>query len=334
VVIVDNRENHRRPAAVAVFCRQHQTARLAVVVRALEPVFLRDAMRAGVTECIPEPISSQVLDEALRRMLADGPADSSGQLIAFVGAKGGVGTTTLAVNTAAALAKNSKEDVLLIDLNIGLGDTSLLLGVEPRFSVADALENVHKVDASFFEGIVEKAASGVHLLGSGADNLRTFVDEARLRTLLEAVTRAYPVTVLDVSRSDAGLLNALDLATKLAVVTTHDLASLRQGGRLVDRLRQRYGGTRVSVILNRTDRSSTIADADVERAVGGHVEHRLPSDYRTATEALNAGRPFVLESQKGLASACRTLALDLAGVVKERKERPPSVLTRFVLRRT
>ena len=332
-VVVDLRRSGHLPSAVPAFCRLHPTARVALVVKALEPAFMLEAMRAGASECIPEPITAQVVDDALRRMLADVTTESSGQVIAFVGAKGGVGTTTLAVNSAAALAKSANGDVLLVDLNIGRGDAALLLGAEPRFSIVDALENVHKVDASFFAGVVEKTPSGVHLLSSGTDRLQPAIAEHRLRVLLEAAARTYRVTVLDVPRFDAAVLNTLDVATRIAVITTQELASLRHAGSLSDSVRQRYGDARVTVILNRGDRDAMITHADVERTTGVSVTHRIPSEYRAAIEAVNAGRPLVLESQNRLATACRTLARDLAGLSKERTARQSSVLTRFVLRR-
>ena len=333
-VVIDLRGITQVPPAVPAFCRHHPTASVAFVVKSLEPAFMLEAMRAGVSELIPEPITAQVLDDALRRLMADDEDDSTGRLIAFVGAKGGVGTTTLAVNTAAALAKSARNEVLLADLHVGLGDAAIMLGVEPRFSVANALENAHKVDASFFEGLVEKTSSGVHLLGSGSDGHAPVVDESRLRALIDAAVRAYRITVVDVPRNDGAVLNALDAAAKIAVVTNHELASLRHAGQLADRLRQRYGGSRIVVVLNRADRNSTISDSDLERAVGGAVSHRLPSDYRTVIDALNSGEPFVVEAQGRLAAAQRSLAADLAGELKERPSRPSGGLTRLMLRRT
>lgn len=333
-IVIDLRGITQVPPAVPVFCRHHPAARVAFVVKALEPAFMLEAMRAGVSELIPEPITAQVLDDALRRLISEDGDETTGRLIAFVGAKGGVGTTMLAVNTAASLAKSAKNEILLADMHIGFGDAAIMLGVEPRFSVVNALENSHKVDASFFEGLVEKTSSGVHLLASGSDSHGPPVDETRLRALLDAAVRAYKVTVVDMPRNDGAALNALDAAAKIAVVTTHELSSLRHAGQLADRLRQRYGSSRIVVVLNRADRNSTISDTDLERAVGGAVVHRLPSDYRTVIDALNSGEPYVIEAQGRLTIAQRSLAADLAGEPKERTERPSGGLTRLMLRRT
>lgn len=332
-LVLDIRRSAEVPAGLAAFCRQHPACRVAVVMTTLDPALMLEAMRAGVSECIAEPITGQVLEEALRRLVALEPPATAGQVIAFIGAKGGVGTTTLAVNTAAALARATKADVLLIDLHIGHGDAALYLGAEPRFSVGDALANVHKVDASFFAGLVERSVPGVSLLSSGTDQSPNGTDEGRLRQLLDAAGRMYGVTVLDVPRFDPASLNTLDAATTIVVVTTQELASLRSASHVAETLRQRYGSSRVKVLLNRVDRESMIAQGDVERAAGGPVAHRIPSDYRAAVEALNAGRPLVLDGDSRIGASMSAVARDLAGVAKERTKKQTGMLTRFVLRR-
>jgi pilus assembly protein CpaE len=102
---------------------------------------------------------------------------------------------------------------------------------------------------------------------------------------------------------------------------------------MAEMLRQRYGATRVKVVINRFQRDAVIAHDDVERVIGGEVKHLIPSDYRVALAALNAGRPVVLDKESRLAGAFVTLAKDLAGIVKERVARPSSVLGRLAFRR-
>jgi len=332
-LVLDIRRSGEVPAGLSAFCRQHPACRVAVVMTTLDPALMLEAMRAGVSECIAEPITGQVLEQALQRLVALEPPATAGQVIAFVGAKGGVGTTTLAVNTATALARATKADVLLIDLHVGHGDAALYLGAEPRFSVRDALANVHKVDASFFAGLVERSASGVNLLSSGTSPSPERTDENRLRQLLDAGARMYGVTVLDVPRFDPGSLNTLDAATTIVVVTTHDLASLRSAGDVAKTLRQRYGSARVKVVLNRLDRESMITREDVDRAAGGSLAHQIPSDYRAAVEALNAGRPLVLNPDSRVGASMTALARELAGVANDRPKKQTGILTRFVLRR-
>ena len=208
----------------------------------------------------------------------------AGQVFAFVGAKGGVGTTTVSVNTATMLARAAKADVLVIDLHLAHGDAALLLGVEPRFSVIDALENVHRVDESFFSSVVE-AKAGVDLLASSDRMTTGGVDLERVRALIEFASSRYRYTVLDVPRSDMGMLDALEIASSVVVVTTQELPSLKSAGRLAHMLRTRYGAARVTTVMNRFDRRSGIAHSDVERVIGDAVKHLIPSDYRMALRA-------------------------------------------------
>ena len=163
-------------------------------------------------------------------MLTNVLPQAAGQVFAFIGAKGGVGASTLAVNTAAALGRESQNHVLLIDLHTGHGDAALFLGVEPRFSVLDALENIHRVDESFFSGVVEKAVSSVHLLASPTRPRPGGVDPKRMRALLESAAQMYRTTVLDVPRSDMTMIDSLDHATTIVVVTSQEICVASQCG--------------------------------------------------------------------------------------------------------
>jgi len=333
VLVVDVRGRDHLPAGLAAFRRQHPGAGAVLVVSSLDPRLMLEGMRAGVNECVTEPVTAKALDDAVRRVLTSTIPEPAGQVFAFVGAKGGVGTSTLAVNTAAALGRVSREPVLLIDLHNGHGDDAVFLGVEPRFSVLDALENIERVDESFFAGIVEKTEAGVHLLASPNQPRPGGIDARRARALLESAAQMYRVTVLDVARSDMTLLDSLDAATTIVVATSQEIASLRNAARMAAMLRSRYGATRVKVVINRFQRDAVIAHDDVERVIGGEVKHLIPSDYPVALAALNAGRPVVLDKESRLARAFVTLAKDLAGIVKERVARPSSVLGRLAWRR-
>ena len=332
VLVVDARGRDQLPAGLSAFRRQHPSAGAVLVVSSLDPRLMLEAMRAGVTECVAEPLTAQALDEAVRRVLTN-TTEAAGQVFAFVGAKGGVGTTTMAVNTAAALGRVAKGEVLLIDMHMAHGDGAVFLGVEPRFSIIDALENIHRMDESFFAGVVEKTETGVHLLASSPRPRHVPVDAAKICALLEAASRMYRMTVLDVPRSDMTILDSLDVVTNVVVVTSQEIASLRNAANMAETLRNRYGTGRVKVAINRFHRESVIAHADIERAVGGAVEHLIPSDYRSAIEALNAGRPLAMDRESKLGLAFQRFAKDLAGVAKEQVERPSGVLGRLAWRR-
>jgi pilus assembly protein CpaE len=288
-------------------------------------------MRAGVSECVPEPLTSQALDAAMRRVIKDAGATSC-QVFAFVGAKGGIGTSTLAVNTAATLARGKKGDVLLIDLHASHGDAAVFVGAEPRFSVIDALENSHRLDDALFRSLIEQTKCGVDLLASSDRVLHASTDSARTRGLLEFVTRRYSYVVLDVPRSDVSVLDALETVTSLVVVGSQEIGALKNAARMIHTFGQRYGSARIRFVVNRFDSRADIGQAEVEKVVGMSAR-TLPSDYRVAVDALNAGHPVVMDKEKSISRAFRSFATELAGQAKPAREARGGMLSRLALRR-
>src|SRR4030095_5746616 len=121
-------------------------------------------------------------------------------------------------------------------------------------------------------------------------------------------------TFLDVPRSDTIALDALDSATKIVLVVNQELATVRTAARMAATLRQRYGQSRLQAVLTRTDRRAEIGHEDVERTIGMEIAHTFPSDYRLALQAMNKGRPLVLDAQHELSKAFSTFARELARV--------------------
>ena len=143
-----------------------------------EPDLILQAMRAGANEFFPwvpggETQASRAMEEsfhgAVRRTAARREATSvSGKqpcvTHVFLGAKGGAGTTTVAVNSAVELARLSKRPTVIVDLKPCLGEVALFLGVRPRFTVLDAIENLHRLDKEFLRELVSKHKSGLDIL--------------------------------------------------------------------------------------------------------------------------------------------------------------------------
>lgn len=332
VLVVDLREDGQIPSALPVLKRQHPSTGVLLVASQLDPALLLEAMRSGVNEFVTAPLTVSELQAAIKRLMGNLTSASRGEIYAFVGAKGGVGATTVAVNTATSMGKLSPESTLLIDLNAACGDAAVFLGAEPRFSVMDALENVGRLDAAFFRGLVVKTKGGLDLLGAAARPVSRNFEPSRIRTLLDFVSQTYQYTVLDVPRSDSAALDSLELASKIVVIVNQELATVRNASRMVATMKQRYGQARLSMVLARTDRRAEIGLDDVERTVGLEISHTIPSDYRLALQAMNKGRPVVLDGGNELAGAFKTFARQLANVaapVKEEKPRPGSLFGRL-----
>jgi pilus assembly protein CpaE len=315
VVVLDLRNAQAVPPTLTALKRQHPATGVVIVATRMDPVLMLEAMRAGVNEWIADPITGSELTGAVERVANARATAKQGQVYAFIGAQGGVGTTTIAVNVAAAVARAvDDERTLLMDFHLSYGDAAVFLGTEPKFSVADALENTHRLDEAFFESLVAQSkATGVHLLASTERSVGQ-VDTRRIATLLAFAASNYRYVFLDVPRSEAGVLDSLEIATTIFIVANQELATVRNAARMAATLRHRYGKDRVRVIVNRYDKQSEIAREDVERVIGSPVRLTVPSDYRAAVHALNTGRPIVLDKDNRLGPAFRALAYELAGI--------------------
>lgn len=321
-VILDLRDRAALPDALAALKRQHPTTGVVIIASRLDPTLMLDAMRAGVNEFIPDPLTQKDLLAAVERVTVNRrplveAAGPRGDVFAFLGAKGGVGTTTVAVNVATAFAAISRESVLLIDLHPSHGDAALFLGVEPKFSVIDALENSHRLDRAFLKSLVVHAKCGPDLLASSERAAPGRMEPAGIRTLIELAASAYRYVVLDLPRYDFALLDALEDVHGFTLVANQELATVRSTAKVAAALRQRFGRERVRVVMTRYDQNATIGQDDVEKVLGGRVAHLFPSNYRLAVDALHHGRPVVVENHNKLASSLVGFARGLAGLKEE-----------------
>lgn len=333
--IVDLRNRPSIPPWLPTLRRHPGAPGMIVLLASLDSALILQAMRAGVSECLAEPLTQADLEAAIARLTSDRTSAAVGSVFSFVGAKGGVGTTTTAVNVATAL-RSLPASVLLIDLHLTHGDAAVFLGVEPRFSVVDALESIHRLDKTAFDALVTKTKGGPDLLASSDRSLVGSPSAESIRLLVQFAASRYRYVVLDVPRSDPNALDALDATTHVVVVANQELATVRNAARISEALRVRYGKERVSVLVSRYDTSAEIGHDDVERVTGVRVRATVPSDYRLALQSLNAGRPLMLSNHSDLAASFRDLARSLAAVPERSDDgdKPIGLLGRILGRRS
>lgn len=317
VLVLDLRGQAGLPSAVGAIKRRNPRIGIVIVSTELDPALMLEAMRAGVSEFVTEPITAADLKAAIERVVGNqvSSGTTTGQVLAFVGAKGGVGTTTLAVNVAVALAAEKDAQVLMADLHVAAhGDAALLLGVEPRFSIVDALENTNRLDATYLKGLVTRSKSGVDVLASPERPSLRPPDNQHVRSLIERLSQTYQYVVLDVPRSDFGILDSIEPVSAVTLVVNQELPTVRRAAQMAALLRQRYGKDRVNAVVSRYDARADIGQEDIERVVGLPVWGVLPSDYRKVIAAANAGRPLVSDNHSRLAASVVALAKRLISV--------------------
>jgi pilus assembly protein CpaE len=266
------------------------------------------SMRAGANEFLTWPPAREMLDDAIRRMatrLEASPVDRSPTTtLAFLGAKGGVGTTTAAVNCAVELARLSTRATLIVDLKSGLGEVSLFLGLRGRYTLLDAIDNLHRLDAEFLRELVVKHKSGLELLaGSALFDRPGASDAGAIEAVFRLLARYYEYIVIDAGNEITPCSTAaLYAADNICLVTNPDVPSVRNAQRLMEKIGQLGASAeRVRVLLNRAAEPFPIPPSQIETALGHQIDHTFPSDYKVVSSALNSGVPLALTGNTDLA---------------------------------
>jgi pilus assembly protein CpaE len=331
VVVVDIRHDASSGMAAIERLRAGSPAvAIFAIAAGAEPDLILQAMRAGANEFFawadgPPTAASRTMEEsfhgavrrtAARREVATAGARPPSVNHVFLGAKGGAGTTTVSVNCAVELARLTKRPTVILDLKTCLGEVALFLGVRPRFTVLDAVENLHRLDRDFLRELVTKHKSGLDILaGSEQFDRPNAQDAGAIEELLRVLARTYDYIVVDAGNTiNACSVAALYAADTVFLVTNPDVPSIRNAQRLVDRVRQLGAGSeRVKVLLNRSSDQHLIAPKQIETALGYGIHHTFSSDYRTVSTALNSGVPLSMTNHSEIASQFGSFARQLLG---------------------
>ena len=265
------RDRQSLPPTVAMLRRQHPTTGVVIVAAALEPALMLEAMRAGVTEFLTAPLTAAELQAAIDRVTTPTAPTARGEVFAFVGAKGGVGTTTVAVNVATALAQTRDGGRRCSSICTSPTATRRSISAPSRASRCSTRSRTCIAStrpSSVAWSATSKAASRCWPRPIAPPRRRSI--RRASAALIEAAARHYRYVVLDVPRIDV-MLDALESASRIIIVANQELATVRAATRLSAALRQRYGKDRLSVVVSRFDQQSDIGQSDVERVLGSPV---------------------------------------------------------------
>jgi pilus assembly protein CpaE len=278
------------------------------VALAADPELILQAMRAGANEFFTWPPPEEGFHGAVRRTAGRRESTQGARAattLVFFGAKGGAGTTTVSVNCGVELARLSKRSTVIVDLKPGLGEVALFLGVRPRYSLLDAIDNLHRLDREFLKELVVKHKSGLEILaGSDQFDRPGAADGGAIEELFRLLARQYEYILVDAgSQINSCTVAALYTADAIFLVANPDVPSIRNSQRLLERVRQLGAcGERVRILLNRAAEPYPIPPKQIEGALGHPIHHTFPSDYKTVSTALNSGVPLALTGDSDIAT--------------------------------
>jgi pilus assembly protein CpaE len=264
------------------------------------PDLLLQAMRAGCSEFLHKPLDRNSLSETLERLeqvwaTATMRAMIPGSLISFFGSKGGVGTTTLAVHLATYLVQCHQKRVLLIDNRPELGHVCVYLGIDgSRFPFHEVVRNVARLDSELLQASVAKHSSGLQVLASpdfcgGMKGL----DADSVAKTLEFLRTEYDYVIVDSpTRIDPVNLAVIEASTRVYLVATPEVGSVRDLSRYVDSLMQlEYVTEKMHVVINRFSSRYAVQVEQIEKAIRLPVAIKLPNSFTELVRSVNLGEP-------------------------------------------
>jgi pilus assembly protein CpaE len=292
-------------------------------------------LRAGADDDIVKPFHPLELIARIKALLARSSGTkvakagtervTLGRLISFYGAKGGVGTTTMAINSAIALATRLKRATALVDANLQFGDMRVFLdlGLDSS-SIVNAISEPD-LDADLLKKLMVTHHSGIELLlappnPESADLVveRQRSDPRTLSNILALMRKAYDYTIVDMAKQiDDFNLQLFDEADLIFVVMTADLSCLKNVRLVLETMDSLgYERGKVQLVLNRSNAYTGINVDNAESALGRKIDYDVINEYRGAISALNSGEPFMFSRPDGpLGQSVSKFARELDGVL-------------------
>jgi pilus assembly protein CpaE len=327
IVLVDVDTNPKQALSLVETISVRGLAIAMVFSEQADPDLLLATMRVGAREFLTLPFNHEAMAEALVRASALRSANrpqskADGKLLVFLGAKGGSGVTTLACNYAVSLAQESGQKTLLIDLNLPLGDAAINLGIRPRYSIVNALQNSSRLDASFLSTMLTRHDSGLFVL-SAPSELATaqFSDEA-VDKLLKVAREEFDYVVVDAgSRLDLQHTRLYDESSTIYLVTQIGIPELRNSNRLISLL-STAGSPKLLIVINRYDpRSMGIDDDHLKKALTRPPDWKIPNNYAAVRRMQNTATSL-MEDDSEISRAIRQMTRAVSGqaAIPEKKK--------------
>jgi pilus assembly protein CpaE len=291
-----------------------------------DPETILNAMRAGANEFLYPPVDG-TLQKAIARLTEERQRQSNGtrrkgKVLGFFSAKGGCGATTIACNLAVEIPRQTKQQLLLADLDFDAGIIGFLTKSPSEYSVLDAAKNIHRLDLAYWKKLVSNGIPGVEIIPVPKLSLvRDALSIDALRPIVTFFRSHYDWTVLDLGRSLTHTsLNAIGACDEAYLVTTLEVPALHQSKQIIQKLLDSgYPRESIRVVINRMQKTSELTLDEIEKVLGHTVYTAVPNDSDSLNESHAEGR--LLNENSQIRRHLVNVARRIAGIPEEKGKR-------------
>lgn len=292
------------PSTALITVASEITCPMLLVAEELNASVIALATKLGVADVIPAAANSEAVAFSISKAIALARRDVTrrsaiGKIVTFYASKGGVGTTTLATNAAAIFAQH-EERVLLFDLDLSSGDSSLAIGITPKHSVVDLALCHGDLDASTVSRFVTRSKLGFDVLPAPFRfDQADMLNDVRLNEILGVLSSMYDRIVIDTPCDlSATMLTVLEHTDQLVLMASNDVAALRSAKVALQTLDLlSFPMDRCQILLNREGSDVQLDRSAVEKTLDMKIAFSVPSS-KIAPHSLNCGVPLVISNAK------------------------------------
>jgi pilus assembly protein CpaE len=290
-----------------------------------DPDLILRGMRAGVQEFLVSPPAQTDFAAAIDRLVRRTTTETQrGLVTAVYSSKGGLGTSTVALNLAYAYARNHPDRrVALADFVIASGDVRVMLDLKPAYDIGDLVMKVDRVDEELLFAVLTATAGGVWVLpASEKEEVGDMLDSTASASILNHLRAHFNVVVDCEHHMSDRTLAAFDAADRIVLVTQLTVPALRATKRSLELCeRLGYPDSKMFVVVNRFHSGDVVTPADAKDVLGRDIFWKIPNDYRAFSDALTRGRPITdRDAHSPLAKAFVQLAAKLGGTSESEGE--------------
>lgn len=299
----------------------------------------RELIKLGISDYLVSPLFSDILSRSFKNFFLGENSNKKsqtnfGKIIAFMGTRGGVGSTLIATNFADLVSKEKSRRVVLVDLDMHLGTASLYFNIKSNNGLRDVLENPDRIDSQFLERLLIPVDERLSILNAEIDlGEKAGYKIEGFDLFLEYLSKQFHYVILDIPHYSSTLTRAAVLnANILVLVSNPSLAGLRDAGRLMRLFGEEEGERKIVLVLNKVGiyEKGEITPADFEATLNHKVNHIFAFDAQSAMESLTQGKPLV-EGNSVLGNSIRELVDSVLGTQK--KEEKTSWFSKFFSRK-